>query len=250
MQGPAGTKCGCGSPKILNPDGTLYTENLRTAKATDHFILSGNGVEEFTPQFTFHGFRYAEITGLPDGAGQGCGQRAGLPHRCAVHGEARDRQRDDQPAVEQHSLGAAVELRRRARPIARSATSGWAGWAMRRSSGARPATTWTWRLSRASLPRDMRGTQVGHALLRHLFAGHRRSRTWAHAAGWSDAGVIIPWTSWLQTGDTSIIEQNWDAMEKYLECDCGRQSRWPVEERLRRIRLATGSRPKARRIRC
>ena len=36
------------------------------------------------------------------------------------------------------------------------------------------------------------------------------------AAGWSDAGVIIPWTSWLQTGDTSVIEQNWAAMEKYL----------------------------------
>jgi alpha-L-rhamnosidase len=36
-------------------------------------------------------------------------------------------------------------------------------------------------------------------------------------AGWSDAGVIIPWTSWLQTGDTSMIEQNWAAMEKYLE---------------------------------
>ena len=35
-------------------------------------------------------------------------------------------------------------------------------------------------------------------------------------AGWSDAGVIIPWTSWLQTGDTSMIEQNWDAMQKYL----------------------------------
>ena len=35
-------------------------------------------------------------------------------------------------------------------------------------------------------------------------------------AGWSDAGVIIPWTSWLQTGDTRVIEQNWDAMEKYL----------------------------------
>jgi alpha-L-rhamnosidase len=34
--------------------------------------------------------------------------------------------------------------------------------------------------------------------------------------GWSDAGVIIPWTSWLQTGDVSIIDQNWDAMTKYV----------------------------------
>ena len=36
-------------------------------------------------------------------------------------------------------------------------------------------------------------------------------------AGWSDAGVIIPWTSWLQTGDTRVIEQNWDGMQKYLD---------------------------------
>jgi len=35
-------------------------------------------------------------------------------------------------------------------------------------------------------------------------------------AGWSDAGVIIPWTAWLQSGDTRVVEQNWDAMEKYL----------------------------------
>ncbi len=38
-----------------------------------------------------------------------------------------------------------------------------------------------------------------------------------YAPGWSDAGVIIPWTSWLQTGDKSIIEENWAAMEKYLD---------------------------------
>ena len=34
--------------------------------------------------------------------------------------------------------------------------------------------------------------------------------------GWSDAGIIIPWTSWLQSGDTSVIDQNWDEMQKYL----------------------------------
>jgi alpha-L-rhamnosidase len=63
---------------------------------------------------------------------------------------------------------------------------------------------------------DMRGTQVRHALLRHLLARHLAPEH-GHGAGWSDAGVIIPWTSWLQTGDTSIIDQNWAAMEKYLD---------------------------------
>ena len=34
--------------------------------------------------------------------------------------------------------------------------------------------------------------------------------------GWSDAGVIVPWTVWKQFGDTSIIEENWDAMARLL----------------------------------
>jgi len=36
-------------------------------------------------------------------------------------------------------------------------------------------------------------------------------------AAWSDAGVIIPWTSWIQTGDTMVIDENWQAMRKYVD---------------------------------
>jgi len=34
--------------------------------------------------------------------------------------------------------------------------------------------------------------------------------------GWSDAGVIVPWVVWKQFDDTAIIDENWDAMEKYM----------------------------------
>ena len=47
--------------EMLNKDGTLYYENLRTVEATDRVICSG-GEDKFDPKFTFHGFRYAEIT--------------------------------------------------------------------------------------------------------------------------------------------------------------------------------------------
>ena len=70
VQGPAGTDVRLRFAEIVNADGTIYTDNLRTAKATDHFILSGKGVEQFTPQFTFHGFRYVELTGLPAAPGK------------------------------------------------------------------------------------------------------------------------------------------------------------------------------------
>lgn len=49
--------------EMLNPDGTLYTSNLRGATATDFFTLAG-GEETLEPPFTFHGFRYVEVTGL------------------------------------------------------------------------------------------------------------------------------------------------------------------------------------------
>ena len=46
--------------EVLNEDGTLYFDNLRSAKAEDKIILSGE-YDHFEPKFTFHGFRYAEI---------------------------------------------------------------------------------------------------------------------------------------------------------------------------------------------
>jgi alpha-L-rhamnosidase len=64
-QGLAGTTITVRHGEMLNPDGSLYTENLRPALATDTFILNGHGANIFEPHFTFHGFRYAEITGYP-----------------------------------------------------------------------------------------------------------------------------------------------------------------------------------------
>ncbi len=50
--------------EMLNPDGTLYTANLRGANATDYYIFATNGTIVFEPRFTFHGFRYVEVRGL------------------------------------------------------------------------------------------------------------------------------------------------------------------------------------------
>ena len=35
--------------------------------------------------------------------------------------------------------------------------------------------------------------------------------------GWADAGIIVPWTVWKQYGDTDIIDENWEAMEKFMD---------------------------------
>ena len=46
-------------------DGELGIRPLRLARATDNFTLKGEEVEEYAPMFTFHGFRYAEVSGWP-----------------------------------------------------------------------------------------------------------------------------------------------------------------------------------------
>ncbi|MBQ9805584.1 MAG: family 78 glycoside hydrolase catalytic domain [Clostridia bacterium] len=61
VKGTRGTKLTVRHGELL-VDEKLYTENLRKAEATDTYILSGEGSEEFRPLFTYHGYRYAEIT--------------------------------------------------------------------------------------------------------------------------------------------------------------------------------------------
>lgn len=65
VEGPAGTTVQLRFGELLNGDGTLMTGNLRRARATDKYTLSGRGVETWSPQFTYHGFQYVEVTGLP-----------------------------------------------------------------------------------------------------------------------------------------------------------------------------------------
>ncbi len=48
----------------LNPDSVLYTANLRSAEATDHYIMK-SGKQVWEPHFTYHGFRYVEVSGYP-----------------------------------------------------------------------------------------------------------------------------------------------------------------------------------------
>lgn len=47
--------------EVLNPDGTLHTKALRSAKATDVFVLAQDGRQTLVPKFTFHGFQHADV---------------------------------------------------------------------------------------------------------------------------------------------------------------------------------------------
>jgi alpha-L-rhamnosidase len=65
VSGPAGTQITLRHAERLRDDGTLYLDNLRSARAMDVYTLRGTGTEVYEPRFTYHGFRYVEVKGFP-----------------------------------------------------------------------------------------------------------------------------------------------------------------------------------------
>lgn len=61
-----GTKITIRHAELLDENGMLYTAPLRTAAATDCYIAGKPDGKDrlWKPEFTYHGFRYAEVTGL------------------------------------------------------------------------------------------------------------------------------------------------------------------------------------------
>ena len=139
--GPAGTKITLRFAEVLNPDGTIYTPNLREARVIDTYVLRGTGEEVWQPRFTFHGFRYVEVQGYP-----------GKPEKDAIMGIAINSNipltgsfECSSPMINQLykniGLGRNGRTISPCRPTAPNATSGWDGWATpRRLSGPAPTT--------------------------------------------------------------------------------------------------------------
>ena len=215
VKGPAGTDVQLRFAEVLNPDGTMYVDNLRTAKATDHFILNGKGIEEYQPTFTFHGFRYLEITGLPDKLPDSAVQAL------VIHTDApfTAQLKTGSPMLNQlwsnilwgqrsNFVGVPTDCPQRDERL---------GWTADAQVFWR-AASYNMNLSQFSKKYggDLLGTQAGTPMY-GIFAPGALQPNPGYGAGWSDAGVIIPWTAWIQSGDTRIIDENWTGMEKYLD---------------------------------
>ena len=65
VEGPAGTKMQMRYAELLYENGMINRENIRAAKSRDIYILRGSGEENYEARFTYHGFRYVEVTGFP-----------------------------------------------------------------------------------------------------------------------------------------------------------------------------------------
>lgn len=65
VKGKEGTKISLKYAETIYPNGLVNQENLRNAKVEDTYILNGKGVETWHPSFTYHGFRYIQVSGFP-----------------------------------------------------------------------------------------------------------------------------------------------------------------------------------------
>jgi alpha-L-rhamnosidase len=218
---PAGARVVLRHGERLNPDGTLYTENLRRAKATDLYLARGGGEEIWEPHFTFHGFQYVELTGLPKKPGKeavtGCVVHSATPaagkFECSHSGVNRLwlnglwSQRDNFLAVPTDCPQRDERL-------------GWMGDAqvfLRTASYnmdvAAFFTKWMVDVEEAQTAEGVFPDVAPRINEKERFVGLDEL---CGAAGWADAGVIVPWTIWRVYGDRRIIERHWGAMTAWL----------------------------------
>lgn len=214
VSGKAGTTVRLRHAEVLNPDGTVYTANLRTARATDTYTLKGGGKETYTPRFTFHGFRYVEVTGYP-----------GKPARDAVVGQVVHTDapftldfKTNVPMLNQ--LHSNITWGQRGNFLsvptdtpARDERLGWTGdinvfapTAAYTMQSARFLTKWLG---------DLRDGQEADGALTHVapdIAG-----VGSGSAGWGDAGVTVPWALYQAYGDARVLEESWDSMVRWLD---------------------------------
>ena len=214
VKGAAGTEVELRFAEILKASGEVDQSNLRAARASDLYTLKGDPAgETFEPRFTYHGFRYVEVHGYPGAI------TADALDGIVIHSDltATGRLVVGNPLIEQIWRNTVWSQRSNFTGIPtdcpqRDERMGWLGDAQVFWDAAAfnmDVQAFTRRFMgevRASQRADGAFTDVS-PLPVPLVAG---------SPGWADAGVILPWTAWQRYGGTAVIEENWEAMERYL----------------------------------
>ncbi|WP_394618832.1 family 78 glycoside hydrolase catalytic domain [Lentzea sp. JNUCC 0626] len=214
-QGPAGTTITMRHAEVLNPDGTLYTTNLRAAQVTDQVVLAGTGQPETVePRFTVHGYRYVELTGLP-----GTPTLDTITGRAAWTGGAEIGGFDTSDAV-LDKLQNAIVWGQRSNMLyvptdcpQRDERLGWTG----DIASFAPTATHNLDVS-AFLDKytdDLVDAQRSDGAFTDVAPDV--SNMGAGTAAWGDAGVIVPYTLWQRYGDLRVVEEHFTAMTRWVD---------------------------------
>lgn len=214
--GPAGTIVRIRHAEVLNPDGTIYTENLRGARATDTLILSGDGPDEFEPSFTYHGFRYAEITGLPGGPDPA--SITGIPVSSIPSMTGRFETDSAMVNQLQHNIQWSMFSNFIEVPTdcpSRDERLGWTGDAQIFA----PTATFNADLAAfyTKWMDDIDDTKMENGALPDVAPCVVMEWAQEGSSGYAEAGLIVPWTMYLAYGDTRILERHFAAGAAWVD---------------------------------
>lgn len=222
VEAPAGTRVQLRHGERLNPDGTLYTANLRRARATDVYVCRGGGLEVYEPHFTFHGFQYVELTGLPGAprpdAVTACVIHSATPpagHFECSHAGVNRLWLNGLWSQRDNFLSVPTDCPQRDERL------GWMGDAQvffrTATCNMDVAAFFTkWMI-------DVEDAQTPDGVFPDIAPRLREDINWVGlgnlggAAGWADAGIVIPYTFWRVYGDLRLVERHWGAMVRWLD---------------------------------
>ncbi|MDY7109841.1 MAG: family 78 glycoside hydrolase catalytic domain [Planctomycetota bacterium] len=198
----------------VNPDGTIYTDNLIGARNTDVYACRGEGEEHWEPRFTYRGFRYVELTGaehrpeLDDVRSEAIHSAPAMAGSFACSDELINRLHRNivwSQRSNMHSVPTDCPQR--------DERLGWMGDAQIFA----PTACWNMDMSRffAKWMDDIADSagEDGHV----TDVAPRAVVSGPAAPGWGDAVIVIPWTLYRFYGDTRIVERHFDTMRGWVD---------------------------------
>ncbi|MBA4849437.1 family 78 glycoside hydrolase catalytic domain [Emticicia sp. BO119] len=197
-------------PDYKGNEGMIMMENIRAALTTDTYLLKG-GDETIQPRFTFHGYRYLEITGINTAIpiyevkGMVVSSITGLSSNYSTSNDLVNKLWQNITwSLRSNFLSIPTDT------PARNERMGWSGDISVFSRSATYLTDADVFLRRHMLamrdiqPESGRFTDV--APVGGGFGGTL----------WGSAGIVVPWETYQQYGDIKILEENYDAMNHYM----------------------------------
>jgi alpha-L-rhamnosidase len=218
VRGPRGTRLTIRHAEILDAKGWLYTENLRTARATDSYTLKGEGTETWEPRFTFHGFRYAEV-GWPKGKDVKIEKLEGVVLQSDTPPTGTFRCSHELLNQLEHNIvwgqkGNFLEV-----PTdcpQRDERLGWTGDAqvfVRTAAFHMDVQGFFHKWLR-----DMRDAQQANGIIPCVVPDAAILGDWEDGGpAWADAAFICPWTIYHCYGDVDIVRDHYECMTGYMD---------------------------------
>lgn len=214
VRGQAGTRVTVRHAEVLEADGSLHTVSLRSARATDTYILADDGETVLEPRLTFHGFQYAEVeTDATVEDAVFVAISSDTPRRAWFSSSHASLDRFHENVVwsqRDNFVSVPTDCPQRDERL------GWTGDAQ--AFAPTGSTLFDARAFWASWLRDLALEQddrlgVPSVVPDVVIDGEARFGR----AGWADAATIVPWAVHESYGDVSILADQLDSMRRHVD---------------------------------